>query len=92
MYKQPIIANVAMASADTEYSYVIPANCKKLLFKLRGTSQTLKFCYASGASGTTYMTLPAGASKYLDEAQLTGQTLYFQSPGASQVLEVEAWI
>lgn len=88
---KPTIANVSMTSADTEYSYSLPTRAVKVLVKLRGTSASFKLSYTEGASGTTYLTIPAGGSKSIDEIKGTGLTLYFQSPSASQVMELEVW-
>ena len=88
---KPTLVNVAMASADTEYSYAIPAGVNKVLLKLRDPGESFKLAYASGTSGTTYFTVAAGSSKELTEIKGTGITLYFQSPGLSQTMEVEVW-
>lgn len=80
-----------MTTANTEYSYAVPAKASKILIKLRSFTSAFKLAYASGASGTTYLTVPAGSSKSIDELKGTGITLYFQSPDASQVMEVEVW-
>ena len=92
----PIVYNVAMTNADTEYSQALPKNTRKVLFKLRGSSAALKYAYESTESGTKYITIPAGGgSKYLEGIflDLTSPiTLYFQSPTASQVLEIEVFV
>lgn len=85
------VANVAMASANTEYSYAVPAGTHKILMKLRDTGQPFKLAYVSGESGTTYITVPANTSKEILDIRGTGITLYFQSPGASQTMEIEGW-
>lgn len=91
MYSYPTIANVAMTTGGTEYSYTIPANTKKILFKERSGGNSVKFCFTASASATTYVTLPAGSTKYLEGAWLTGLTLYFQSANSGLVLELEIW-
>ena len=86
------INNTAMTTKDTEYSYTIPANVKRIRFKLRAINALLKFCFTENGSGITYITLPYGETHEINDARLGGKTLYVQSPTASQVLEVETWI
>ena len=86
------IANTAMATQNTEYSYTIPANVKRIRFKLRALNAPLKFSFTALASGTTYITVPDGETYEINDARLGGKTLYVQSPTASQVLETEVWV
>ncbi len=86
------IANTAMATANTEYSYAIPANAKRIEFKLRSLNALLKYSFTEGASGTTYITIPYGESEIIEDAKLGGKTLYVQSDKASQVLETKIWV
>lgn len=88
---KPTIANTAMTSADTEYSYDIPAGTKRIKFKLRALNALLKYCFTSGASGTTYITVPYGDNEEINDASLGGKTLYMQSPTASQTVEIRTW-
>ncbi len=87
---KPSVVNVAMTTANTEYYYDIPSGTNKVLLKLRDGGVDLKLCYTSGASGTTYLTVPAGTAKSIDNMK-GGITVYFQAASASQVLEVEIW-
>jgi len=57
----PYIYNVTMTDADTEYSQALPAQTKKFLVKCRG-SYAIKVCFTAEASGTTFVTVPAGMS------------------------------
>ena len=89
---RPTIANVAMTTCGTESSYDIPANVKRIRFKLRALNALLQFCFTVSGSGTTYITVPYGETKEINDAKLGGKTIYFQSPTASQVLEIETWV
>jgi hypothetical protein len=91
MYQEPTIANVAMASANTEYSYAVPADTRKLTIKLRDSGYDLKLAYTQGQSGTTYILIPAGSTKTIENIYIKGVTLYFQTDADTQVLEVEVW-
>ena len=85
------IYNVAITDADTEYSQALPKGTKKVLLKLRSGVAALKLAYTVNESGTNYITIPVGSTKYLEGVWLSNFTLYFQSPNAAQVLEVEIW-
>lgn len=87
---KPTLANTTMTSADTEYSYTFPAGTQKFRIKLRALNALLKVAFASGQSGTTYITIPYGDDLVM-EAKVGGATIYFQSPTASQVAEIETW-
>ena len=89
---RPTIANTAMATADTEYSYTIPDNAKRIEFKLRALNALLKYSFTSGESGTTYITVPYGDTVVIEDAKLGGKILYVQSPTASQTLETRIWV
>ena len=86
------ITNTALTTANTEYSYTIPANVKRIRFKLRAINALLKFCFTESGSGTTYITVPYGETREINDARLGGKVLYVQSPTASQVLETEVWV
>ena len=85
------IANTAMASADTEYSYTIPAGTKRIKFKLRALNALLKYSFTAGESGTTFVTVPYGDTEEINDASLGGKIIYFQSPTASQTVETRTW-
>jgi len=84
----PTVYNVAMASADTEYSQALPSGTKKFLIKLR-TDAVMKVKFASGGN---YITVPSGGSYNEDNLDLTGVTLYFESSVASNTAEIIAWV
>lgn len=86
------IYNVIMEISNTEYNFKIPDQAKKVLIRLRDTAYTGKLAYTSGKSGTEFLTLPVGVAKTIDGVYLVDKTFYFQSDGASQVMEIEVWI
>ena len=89
---RPTIANTTMTSADTEYNYTLPAGTIRFEIKLRAQNALLKLAFVSGESGTTYVTIPYGASYAENDVKAGGRLLYFQSQGSSQVCEVKSWI
>jgi hypothetical protein len=86
----PLVVNVASALINTEYSYTFSANTKKILIKPRIDSN-VKFSYISGQSGTTFITIPKGNTFSLDQLNLNGVTIYFQTDKPSNTLEILAW-
>lgn len=88
---KPTVTNVAMTSSGTEYKHALASKTNRVLIKLRSGAVALKLAYVAAASGTTYITIPAGASKEIQNIKGTGLTLYFQAATASQTLEVEEW-
>ena len=88
---KPTIANVSMATANTEYSYTLPTGANKVMMKLRDPGVDWKFTFVLGGSGTTYVTIPQGAVKTLADVKGTGLVLYFQATSDTQVMEIEIW-
>lgn len=80
-----------MTSAATEYSYTLPVGTTRFEIKLRDGGSLLQIAFVSGASGSTYITIPYGASYSETDAKVGGRTLYFQSPDASMVAEIKTW-
>jgi hypothetical protein len=91
MYARPTIYNKTLTDANTEYSQAVSADAKKVLIRERSGSYDVKLAYATGTSGTLYITLPAGSSKYLEGIWVRGLTLFMQSTQAGVVVEVEEW-
>lgn len=83
------IFNVPAAVAGTEYSQALPANTKSFIIRSRNKS-SLQLAYTSGASGTTYLTIPPGAS-YEDSNLYTAQTIYFQASKSAETIEIIAY-
>lgn len=86
----PVVYNVTMTSANTEYSQALPSNTKKFLIKSRG-AYAIKVCFTSGQSATTYITVPSGMAYWDDNIMPSSLTLYFQCATAAQVAEIIAW-
>jgi len=88
----PYVVNIPMPLANTEYNYPLLANTKQIMFKSRNNS-LLKFTFAAGQSGTTFITVPEGSTYTLEGIdQTTSITLYFQSPNVSETLEIISWV
>ena len=91
---KPSIYNVSMTTASTEYSKILPHNCKAFSIKLRNPGFDLKVNVGETASlsGTTYLTVPSGSSFGQEGLNTNNVTyLYFQTTTNSQVAEIITW-
>ena len=84
------VANVTLTNAGTEYSLAVPTGASAVTIQSR-TAADFKLATASGASGTTYLTIKSGTAYYESNVSAYHQTLYFQSANAGQVIEVIYW-
>jgi hypothetical protein len=87
----PTIANIVIAAANTEQSYVLPASSRRFLIRNRGNS-TAKLAYISGDSGTTYITIRRGSVFTEGDIGSASVTLYFQSPDTGSIIEILSWV
>jgi len=89
----PIVYNLTLANANTEYSQELPAHTKELRFRCR-TLYDVRYAWVAGkvANPTTpYLTLPAGCDYWSDRNDLSSRTLYFASSTAGVVIEMEVF-
>lgn len=83
---------VTLTLANTQYTYVLPANLKALSFRMRSGNYDLRYAYEPLAGGN-YRTLPAGASYNREGIDLSGKTLYLNCvDGAGEIIELELWV
>ena len=89
----PVIYNMAMTLANTEYSQALPAKTKRFSIHLRDYSE-FRFAYEADKVATPtepYETIPVGHEKHEEMIEPASLTLYFASPAATKVTEIEAW-
>lgn len=88
----PKIVNISVPLANTEQSYLLPANTKRFVMRVRDGLAQIKLAYVSGTTGTVYRTVDMGASyeSGLIDAP-SGFTVYFQLTKASKIIEIESW-
>lgn len=84
------IQNVVIAVANVEQSITLPADTVIFMMKPRGIGH-IKLAHDSGTSGTSYLTIWPGAVYMSPEFKPDAKTIYFQSPVAGLVIEVESW-
>ena len=87
------LQNVAMASANTEYSVTFPKNTVSWELRLRDTDVPLLCAYTTGklptsGDGSAYFTVPAYFIQHNTGLDWGGKVLYVQAATASQTLEV----
>jgi len=93
----PTIYNIALTSANTEYSQNLPANTKKFrIYAVDSTkryphSDALKVCFIENQSNTTFIPIPASGFYQEEDINLTGKTIFFQSPTGSGNVIIVAW-
>lgn len=90
----PIVYNVPLTLADTEYAQALPANCRAFEFHCR-TADDVRFAFETGRVAVPvapYMTLPSGLWYYSEEVYLQPVwTLYLASAVAAVVVEIIGW-
>ena len=95
----PIIFNVTMTNADTEYSQGLPYNCLAFLVHTRDES-AFRLAYETGYVATPtepYLSVLSGSRYFEEYTNLyvyggLGLTLYFASASAGKVIEIVAWV
>lgn len=98
----PTNAIVAMAAADTEYSYSIPAGTRRVEFTMRRATKTpanagdiVRFSFSSGqvAAGTGNVKTITGDKEYYitDHLFIAATTIYFAGSVAGATMEIVAY-
>ena len=87
----PLIANVLVPLAATESSQVIAAGTKRFTMKTDSLAE-IKFAYIATTSGTTFVTIPEGASYEEQGLDLSSPiTIYFQINKPGITVEFVFW-
>lgn len=96
MAQSPTPFNVTLTSANTEYSQVLPADCRRWSMQCR-TAYDVRFAFVTGkVAGSTapFLTMKSGGN--FDDQPLPGesvgtQTVYLASAQAGVVVEILCW-
>lgn len=92
--KQPTtgkIEHATIAAANTEQSHTFPAGTRQFVVKA-STGGKILFTHNAGTSGSTGLTIPAGSVYESPQFQAAAaKIIYFQSPIAGLVVELESW-
>jgi len=86
----PIVENVTLTLANTEYVHVLPAGSRRYMMFVRGPGP-VKYSFTVGTSGTSFVSLTKGAWVGNGFIGAGTVTLYMQSPQAGTVVEFESW-
>ncbi|MGI2335742.1 MAG: hypothetical protein ACRKGH_03750 [Dehalogenimonas sp.] len=88
----PVIRNVEMTLADTEYSQALGSQVKRFEIKTRdGSAFRLAFQTGKVATPTNpYLTVPANSS-YSEDGLNCASTIYFASGDAGKIIEIVTW-
>ena len=84
--------SVTVAVANTEQSHVFPAGTRKFLLKGRSPGKILVSHAAGDIALGAYVTVYPGAFYVSEQFAASAKTVYFQSPMAGLVIELESWI
>lgn len=88
----PIIANIPIVAANTEYSYTFPTATKQFSLKDRDGNSKIRIAYISGDTATNYRTVEMGSIYGVNSISTAASfTIYFQSNKATRVLEIVSW-
>lgn len=85
----PVVVNLSLTLANTEYSQAFPGGTKSITMRCRGVG-LIQYAWISTESGSNFMTIYPGEVREFEDLNAT-ITLYVQSPSSAQVLEIEYW-
>lgn len=85
------IANETIVAANTEQSYALPSNTKSFILRNRSLNDLRLAFTVNGTSGTEYITIKRGAV-FKDINFYSSQTIYFQSTGSGDVIEILTYV
>ena len=80
------ITNENISTINTEQSVALTNNLKTLKIRFRGAA-IVKYSFVSGESGSNYFTIPNNCSEEIENLDLSGKSIYFQS-SKTGVLEI----
>ena len=89
----PVIYNVTMTNANTEYSQALPSNTKKFSIASQdGTAFRIAFVTGKVATPTApYKTVQANTEYYEDMINPSSLTLFFACGSSGKIVEIIAW-
>jgi hypothetical protein len=87
----PIIQNVALTLANTEYSYPCVQGAKILTIKTRDPKHTLRLAWKAGETATNYISWSRGIY-WVNLLGDTALTMFLRSPDSNCVVEIEYWV
>lgn len=92
--KEPIIYNITLTVADTEYSQALPSSTREFRVRCR-TLFDVRYAWETGkvaAPAAPYATILSGLEYRGDNSDITGKSLFLASSEAGVIVEIEVWI
>jgi hypothetical protein len=87
----PVVVNVPIALANTEQTIAVAAGVRQIEIYER-TGSRIKYAFVPGQSGTTYVTLDSGTTKFITGLSIPSATsIYVQATKPNSVLELVFW-
>lgn len=88
----PLIQNISLLLADTEYTITIPSGTKKFAIRSRTGLPKMQLSYIAGQSSSNFITIYPGNIYTENDLLLQASiNVYIQSSKASQIIEVVSW-
>lgn len=87
----PIIYNLTLPVAGTEYNYALPANTKQFSINARGIAK-LNLAFSPGQTTTDYVTIFAGSKFKEYSVSLASTSIYLLSNKPNEVVEILSWV
>lgn len=88
----PTIYNVVSPGIpNTEFSQALSADTKQFLIRNRANND-LKIAFTATESGTKFVTLKSSAVLSITNVTLTSVTIYMQTPGTNETVEILEWV
>ena len=93
----PTDYNVTMTNADTEYSQLLPAGCKRFSMTVRDGVATDNFrtAFVTGKVATPtapFEKLPCTIGIVEQDVNFAAQTVYFACSAAGKIMQIRAWV
>lgn len=87
----PVVLNMSLAAAGTEYTLQLPDSTKKFSLNATGAAIIITFGWVSGGP---VITIPKGCSYTVEGLLLTGtnRTIYLKSNTNTTIIEILSWV
>jgi len=94
--KTPAVANVTITNANTEYTYTIPDDTKKIAFSIQDgvSTDNYRIAYITGKVATPtapYLKYNSDIEYSETNINLAGTTLYFAHSAGTKVAQIICW-
>jgi len=92
---RPVIYNVPLLEANTEFSQVLPSGTRKFTIQCRNPDVDVRLAFITGTIDTLFVTIPAGGAYNEDLIHVPDDfilTLFFQTNDQfAPIMEIICW-